>query len=173
MINSKQRNVNKNCNTVGSIEPTENKMDRKEYLRIWRLKNRDKIRLHKLKYYWKFPEKHRKRARETWHKNKGSTTKGKTVNIGANRYPRLNLSPTQWFRTSFIMKHSSEEIISKCDKGQLSIWKAYNLVKLERRRFEIEIVKLAIKKGGLEHLEINECIKIRKKYPSLKPLNTN
>jgi len=147
-------------------------MNRKEYLRKWRLKNRDKINLYKLKYYWKFPEKHRKKAREIWQKNKGSTTKGKTVDIGANRYGGLNLSATQWFRIKFIMNHCSEEIKSKCDKRQLSIWKAYNLVKLERRSFEIEVVNLAIKKGGLERLEINECIKIRKKYPSLKPLKS-
>jgi len=144
-------------------------MDRKEYLRKWRLKNRDKIRLYKLNYYWKFPEKHRKKSRETWQKNKGSTTKGKTVDTVTNIHPGLNFSATQLYRTRFIMKRCSEEIKSKCEKGELSIWKAYNLVKLEYTRYVIELAKLATKKEGLEHLEINECIKIRKKYPSLNP----
>ena len=80
---------------------------RTDYQREWRRTHSENVRKNKRTSYWNNPEKYRKKARETWHKNKGSTTNGKTNDMIANN-SMVGLSPTTSFRIRYISKYASE-----------------------------------------------------------------
>ena len=170
MKDGKRHKIIKNCYTQESIDSRVNKQKRTEYLRNWRQKNRDKVKEYKRKTYWKNPEKFRKQAREIWQKNKNSLEKGKTIEILVKNNPQLGLSATQLYRGRFLKDNGSKEIIKKLRNNEISIWKAYNIVRTELDRYTIEIVILLEKEVGIENTNTKKFSKIRKKFVNLRPI---
>jgi hypothetical protein len=160
-----------NCYVVGSIDSMTNN-SRTEYHREWQAKNRDKVNEYKRNFYWKNPEKFRKKSRDTWKKNKGSTTSGKLVDIDVIKFRSIlgKMSGTTYFRLRYVIDYGSEQINKQLESESISVWKAYNLVLNDQKAYDLKLVVLALKKGGLDKISKKDAIRIMKQFTNLKPL---
>jgi len=136
--------------------------ERTEYQRKWRQNNPEKVRKNRQKSYWNNPEKYRKKAREIWHKNKGSTTTGKTLDKIANQ---VELSPTLNFKMNYIRKHAKDEVFKTLDKRFSKTNTLYQNIRKQVDGYSISIISLLQKTKNPTHTQIEEN---QKKYDLLK-----
>ncbi len=139
-------------------------MSRTEYFREYRRKNPDKIREIKQKYYHNYHEKHRHWSRNYYHLTKNNTSKGKAV---ARAGLVIGRSATTMYRIIFIHKYGSDDIFKRADIGEISIYKAFLLVRAERKQASADLTNLIIKEKN-QNISEQNVISIFKKYPNLK-----
>ena len=137
-------------------------MSRTEYFREYRRKNPDKIQEIKQKYYHNYPEKHRQWSRNYYHQTKNKPDKGKVV---ARAGLIAGWSATTAYRITVIRNYGSEEISKRANDEKISIYKAFLLVRAERKQASKDLMILFIK--GKKFSDQN-MIPIFKKYPNLK-----
>lgn len=143
----------------------DNKKSRTEYQREWRYSHPENVRKNKRTSYWNNPEKYRKKARETWHKNKGSTTNGKVNDMTANN-PMIGLSPTTSFRANYISKYARELFEAQLQNRTAEIYTLYKKVRRDKEKFNLDIVFLA-KKKGFENITEQDMKDRAEKYENL------
>ena len=140
-------------------------MSRTEYFREYRKKNPDKIQEIKQKYYHNYPEKHRQWSMNYYHLTKNKPDKGKVV---ARAGLITRRSATTMYRILVISRYGSEEISKEVDDRKISIYRAFLLVRAERKQAFKDLMSLLIK--GKKFSE-QDMISIFKKYPNLKRQN--
>ena len=138
---------------------------RTEYQRNWRHTHPENVRTNKRTSYWNNPEKHRKKARETWHKNKGSSTTGK-INDRVAIDPMVGLSPTTAFRGSYISKYARELFEKQLQNKTTKIYTLYKKVRRDMEMFDLDMIVLAEKKG-FENITEQDMKDRAEKYENL------
>jgi|APSaa5957512535_1039671.scaffolds.fasta_scaffold02963_1 hypothetical protein len=143
----------------------DNEKSRTEYQREWRYSHPENVRKNKRTSYWNNPEKHRKKARETWHKNKGSTTNGK-INDRMAVNPMVGLSPTTSFRGNYIFKYARELFEKQSQNKTVKIYTLYKKVRSDKEQFDLDMIFLA-KKKGVENISEQDMKDRAEKYENL------
>lgn len=138
---------------------------RTKYQREWRRTHPENVRKNKRTSYWNNPEKYRKKAREIWHKNKGSCTAGK-INDRIARNPAVNLSPTTAFRGNYISKYARGLFEKQLQNETVKIYTLYKKVKSDKEKFDLDMIFLAEKKG-FENITEQDMKDIAAKYENL------
>jgi len=138
---------------------------RTEYQREWRRTHPGNVRKNKRTSYWNNPEKYRKKSRETWHKNKGSTTNGKTNDMVANN-PMVGLSPTTSFRIRYISKYASGLFKEQLQNKTMKVYTLYKKVRRDKELFDLDMIFLAEKKG-IENITEQDMKDRAEKYENL------
>lgn len=172
MTNPRSRDK-KDLECSPKIKKNLRRTDRRDYLREWRYKNREKIREYKVGVYWNDPEKHRKKSRETYHKNKNSTTKGRTNMIMSKKLKGMGhkISPTNIYKLRKVSDIGNPKLIKRLKDEKISINKAYNIVKDENDSYQLEIFRLLEKYEDLENIPNEVIIKTRQQFTNLKELD--
>ena len=138
---------------------------RTKYQREWRHTHPENVRKNKRTSYWNNPEKYRKKSREAWHKNKGSSTTGKVNDIIAIN-PAVGLSPTTCFRGSYIRKYARTLFKKQVQNNTVKIYTLYKKVRKDKDMFDLDIASLAMKKG-FENITEQDMKNIAEKYENL------
>jgi len=148
---------------MSEIAPEEK--SRTVYLRNWRHNNPINVRKNKKTSYWNNPEKHRKKSRETWHKNKNNYELDENGRINDKVGKRANRSGSTIYKIQFIRKYAIEGTCS--EHGFID--PVYQKVKTQNSSFVFKAIQL------LRETENNPTKKqvseLLKKYHILK--NTN
>ncbi len=140
---------------------------RTQYQREWRRNNPDKVRNNKSISYWNNPEKYRKRARETYHKNKNSKTNGKVLDLVAKQMKYLGVSSTGLFRMNYLEKYAHDYFLKMNSDPTLKITPCYEKIRIEVDRFQLECFETIRKHTNPDTIKEEEFQKIAKKYPLL------
>jgi len=136
---------------------------RTEYQKNWRHTHPENVRKNKRTSYWNNPEKYRKKSRETWHKNKGSTTTGKSNDMTAEL---VKMSPTTFYRGRYVQKYARNLFEMEKSKPRNYIYPLYKKVKLDVDRFVFDLILLGEEKG-VENITEQDMKDIATKYENL------
>lgn len=158
-------------NKDGGTPPLKKKSKRTQYLREWRHKNSDKVRKNRRTSYANNPEKYRKKSRDTYQKNKGHDWDDDNKNGKINDRLAVNsaVSPTKFFKFSYIKKLAKEEVYNTLDGQFTPVDPLYRKIRKEEDGFIVSSMFLL--KETNNNPSTKQINKIFLKFSMLKDLD--